>query len=251
MSTTPARGGGSVAEALYVPGTSVLHRLPAPVALVGAVLVVLAVVVAPSQWWSYAGFAGLLAVLTAVARVPYRVVARRSVVELPFVTFALLLPFVAAGPQVDVLGLSLSSSGLHDGATLLARATLGVWTSILLAATQRPVALLRGLEQLRVPGVLVQIAGFALRYVEVVLGEMRRMRLARDARCFRARDLRQARTLAQAAAALFIRSYERGERVHVAMLSRGYSGALPDLRAVTEAPVAAAAAPPLRVPVAA
>ena len=77
------------------------------------------------------------------------------------------------------------------------------------------------------------IAGFALRYVEVVVAELRRMRVARDTRCFRARDLRQARTLAQAAAALFIRSYERGERVHVAMLSRGYAGRLPDLEALT------------------
>jgi cobalt/nickel transport system permease protein len=36
--------------------------------------------------------------------------------------------------------------------------------------------------------------------------------------------------VATSAGALFIRSYERGERVYVAMLSRGYDGALPDLR---------------------
>ena len=104
------------------------------------------------------------------------------------------------------------------------------------------------------PQVIVQIAGFALRYVEVVVAEMRRMRVARDARCFRARDLRQARTLAQAAAALFIRSYERGERVHVAMLSRGYSGRLPDLEAVTRprpVPASRPAQAPAQAPVAA
>ena len=33
--------------------------------------------------------------------------------------------------------------------------------------------------------------------------------------------------LATAAGALFIRSYERGERVHLAMIARGYQGDLP------------------------
>ena len=40
--------------------------------------------------------------------------------------------------------------------------------------------------------------------------------------------------MAQSAGALFIRSYERGERVHLAMLSRGYTGWLP----ICDAPVA-------------
>jgi cobalt/nickel transport system permease protein len=35
--------------------------------------------------------------------------------------------------------------------------------------------------------------------------------------------------LARSLGALFIRSYERGERVHLAMLARGYDGTLPDL----------------------
>jgi len=256
MSGSHGRGptGGTVTDALYVPGDSLLHRLPAHVALLAAVGVAVAVVAVPPSWQAYAAFALLLAGLARLARVPYGLVLRRSVVEVPFVVFALLLPFVATGPQVDVLGLSLSRTGIADGATLMARATLGVWTSILLAATQRPVALLRGLERLRVPQVIVQIAGFALRYVEVVVAEMRRMRVARDARCFRARDLRQARTLAQAAAALFIRSYERGERVHVAMLSRGYAGRLPDLEAVTRprpVPASRPAQAPAQAPVAA
>jgi cobalt/nickel transport system permease protein len=41
------------------------------------------------------------------------------------------------------------------------------------------------------------------------------------------RSPRQWPTLARAMGALFIRSYERGERVHLAMLSRGYDGRLP------------------------
>ena len=225
--------GRSVADSLYLPGTSPLHRLPAPVALVGATAFVLAVVATPPSWQAFAVYALILAGLTLLAGVSIPVLLRRSVVEVPFVIFALLLPFVAQGPQIDVLGLTVSRSGLSDGATLLARATLGVWTSILLAATQRPLALLRGLAVLRVPTVIVSIAGFMLRYLDVVLSEMGRMRVARQARCFEARDVRQLGAVAHSAGALFIRSYERGERVHLAMLSRGYTGDMPDLSAVT------------------
>lgn len=230
MSGSHRHQGGSVTDALYVPGNSALHRLRPQLAICAALVFVLAVVATPPAWWpAYGCFALVLAVLARHAAVPYRLVLRRSVVEAPFVVFALLLPLVATGPQIEVLGVGLSRGGVEDGATLLVRATLGVWTSILLAATQRPTALLRGLQRLRVPDVIVQIAGFMLRYLEVVLDDMRRMRVARDSRGFRGRDLRQLPVVAHSAGALFIRSYERGERVHRAMLSRGYQGAMPDL----------------------
>jgi cobalt/nickel transport system permease protein len=66
-----------------------------------------------------------------------------------------------------------------------------------------------------------------LRYVNVVNDEMERMKVARDSRGFEATGLKHWKVLATAAGALFIRSYERGERVHLSMLSRGYEGVLP------------------------
>ena len=44
---------------------------------------------------------------------------------------------------------------------------------------------------------------------------------------FEATGIKHWKVLATAAGALFIRSYERGERVHLSMLSRGYVGVLP------------------------
>jgi cobalt/nickel transport system permease protein len=66
-----------------------------------------------------------------------------------------------------------------------------------------------------------------IRYADVVADDMRRMRIARVSRGHDPRWLWQARALASSAGALFIRSYERGERVHAAMLARGYDGTLP------------------------
>ena len=66
-----------------------------------------------------------------------------------------------------------------------------------------------------------------IRYLDVVTTEMQRMKIARESRGFTARNPRHWPVLARSAGALFIRSYERGERVHLAMLSRGYDGRLP------------------------
>jgi cobalt/nickel transport system permease protein len=149
------------------------------------------------------------------------------VVEVPFVVFALLMPVVATGERSDVLGISLSDDGLLAGWNILAKGTLGVVASILLAATTDARALLVGLQRLRLPNRLVEIAAFMVRYGDVVAGEMQRMRVARESRAFEARHMGHLRVVAQGAGALFVRTYERGERVHLAMLSRGYAGAMP------------------------
>ena len=109
-------------------------------------------------------------------------------------------------------------------------------------ATTEQRALLVGLERLRLPARLVQIASFMLRYADVITGEMRRMRIARESRCFTARSVRGWRTLGHAAGALFVRCYERGERVHLAMLARGYTGTMPATGGPVAAPRAWAAA---------
>jgi cobalt/nickel transport system permease protein len=82
---------------------------------------------------------------------------------------------------------------------------------------------------LKVPAPLTAIAMFMVRYLELVAGELGRMRVAMTARGYDPRWLWQAKPIAASAGAMFIRSYERGERVHAAMLSRGYTGAMPDL----------------------
>jgi cobalt/nickel transport system permease protein len=216
------------AHLLYRHSDSVVHRLPAHVKLVSLLAFVLIVVATPArQYWAFVAYAGLLAGVAAAASIPARFVVRRMVVEVPFVAFALLMPIVSTGDRVDVLGLSLSEGGLLSAWNLLAKGTLGVVASILLAATTDARDLLVGLQRLRLPSRLIEIAAFMVRYLDVVAAEMQRMRVARESRAFEARHLGHLRVVAQGAGALFVRTYERGERVHLAMLSRGYTGAMP------------------------
>jgi cobalt/nickel transport system permease protein len=210
---------------LHFHGHSPLHRAPAHLKVAGLVTFMLVVVATPGSWVAaFAAYAVGLAVLVAVSGVPVGYLARRMVVEAPVLLFAALLPFVATGPEVDVLGLGLSEPGLVAAGALVTKATLGVLGSLLLAATTEPRDLLAGLERLRVPSQLVQIMGFMVRYLDVVTDELRRMKTARESRGFTARDPRHWPIVARSAGALFIRSFERGERVHLAMISRGYDG---------------------------
>jgi cobalt/nickel transport system permease protein len=213
---------------LYRQGESVVHRLPPECKLPAVAAFAVVVVATPREsFWVFGVYALLLAAVAAVAGIPAAFVLRRMVIEVPFVVFAVALPIIGMGERVEVLGLSLSAEGLWAAWNILAKATLGVVASILLAATTEPRMMLLGAQRLRLPPLLVQIAMFMLRYMDVILDEMRRMRIARESRGFVARDLRHLPVLAKSAGALFIRSYERGERVHLAMLSRGYAGSMP------------------------
>jgi cobalt/nickel transport system permease protein len=221
-------GAASGADALLLPRDSPVHRLPAHAKLVAVVLFAVTVVATgASAAWAFAAYAALLAGVVALARLPAGTLARRMLVEVPFVVFALLLPFVATGPRVDVLGVPVSADGLVGAGLLLAKATLGTLAAVVLAATTPAGDLLAGLARLRVPPPLVAITAFMVRYAAVVADDVRRMRLARLARGGRGVAAGGFRAVAAATGTLFVRSYERGERVHLAMLARGSTGVLP------------------------
>lgn len=176
---------------------------------------------------AYGLFFALLLILVRLSKLPYRTVFFRSLVEIPFVIFALLMPFFGTGEKVSFLGLDLYKEGIWAGAGIVAKGTIGVITAIILSATTSARDLILGLERLRVPAPLVNIATFMLRYLNVINDELGRMKIARESRGFETRGIASWRILAQTIGALFIRSYERGERVYLAMLSRGYAGAMP------------------------
>jgi cobalt/nickel transport system permease protein len=218
---------------LFRPGDTVVHRLAPEVKIVAAVLSTLAIVLTPREALpAFAAYLGLIAVVALLARVGPWWLLRHATIELPFVLLAVVLPLTGPAPDVRVAGMALSVEGLYAGWNIVAKGTLGVLVSLLLAATTTPRDLILGLTRLRCPDVLVQIATFMLRYLQVLADESHRMKVARLSRGYDPRFLWQARAFAAGIGALFLRAYERGERVYVAMLSRGYTGRLPQVAGV-------------------
>lgn len=224
-----------------------LADLPAHVKVVAALAFVLGVVATPRTAVPvFVLDAVVVAFVAHRAGLALPALVRRLAVELPFVAFALLLPFLAGGPDVAVGPLSLSVAGLWSAWGVLAKATLGVAVAVVLTHTTPPGDLVGGLQRLRVPGPLVAIGAFMVRYGAVLSAEVERLRIARVSRGDDPRWLWQARSVATTGGALFVRSFERGERVQLAMAARGFDGRWPTSGAaalpVDWAPAAAFAA---------
>jgi cobalt/nickel transport system permease protein len=213
------------------PGSRV-HRLDPRAKLVGLLgVTVVAVSTPPAGWPVWAGCAALLALYAAAGRVGPGEVWRRVRVVLPLVLLAgALVPLVRTGGATVELGfLTLHEDGLAIFAGVAAKAAIGTAGAALLGATTTFPAVLHGLERMRVPRLLVLIAAFMYRYLFVIVAEADRMRAALAARGYRPRTALQAGPMGRVATAMFLRTYARGERVHLAMLARGFRGAMPQL----------------------
>ncbi len=213
---------------LHLDRDSLVHRMAPEVKIAAMVLFTIVVVVTPrEEFWAFAGYTVLIAIVAAFARVRPGWLLKRSLIEVPFIILAVVLPFMGDGQRITWLGLSLTVEGLYGAWNIIIKGTLGVLASLLLAATTTSRDLIIGLDRLRCPQVITQIATFMLRYLEVISGEARRMRIARVSRGYDPRFLWQVKAFAVGVGSLFLRAFERGERVYLAMVSRGYTGRLP------------------------
>jgi cobalt/nickel transport system permease protein len=211
---------------------SPVHRLDPRAKIVGLVAVTVVGVSTPLRAWPvYIACAVALALVAAAGRVPPVTIWRRARVVLPLVLFvAAFVPFLRPGGAEHHLGpLTVSDAGLAVLAAVAAKAAIGTVSAVLLGATTSFPSVLRGLEGLRVPRLFTLIAAFMYRYLFVIVEEVHRMRIALAARAYRPRHVLQAGAIGRSVTALFLRTYGRGERVHLAMLARGYRGTMPEL----------------------
>ncbi|MCZ4077129.1 cobalt ECF transporter T component CbiQ [Rhodococcus sp. H36-A4] len=222
--------GAGHAHPLYREGSSAVHRAPVEVKIVCALITVLAIVATPREmFWPFAMYALLLMCVWRWASIPLRWILPRMIIELPFVVLAVLLPFAEGGARVSVLGVSMSEPGLWAAWGIVVKGTLGVATSLTFAATTHARDLPLGLTRLRVPALVTTILVLMLRYIDLLAGEATRMRNARLSRGDSPRAIHQVGATARGVGGLFLRSYERGERVHLSMASRGFTGRIPDM----------------------
>ncbi|MFN8037630.1 MAG: cobalt ECF transporter T component CbiQ [Acidimicrobiales bacterium] len=220
--------GRHLATGLHGPRDTAIHALDPAVKIACLVGFLFAVVATPpSALAAFGLYALLVAAAAALARIPLPVLLRRLTIEVPFLLFAAALPLIGSGPHREVLGVTVSEPGLWAAWSIVAKATLGTAATVVLAWSTPVADLLMGLDRLHVPRALTAIAGFMVRYLDVVAGELRRLQIARVSRGDDPRWIWQARAVASTAGATFIRSFERGERVHHAMLARGFTGSFP------------------------
>jgi cobalt/nickel transport system permease protein len=210
---------------------SPIHTLDARAKIIAALLIVLGVVLSPPlRAAEGVAVVGLLAAVTALARLPLPRLLARSAAVLPFAgTIALLSPLGADGGSWNVAGLAAawSGGGWVVAWGILSKAWVSAYAMTLLAASTRSADLLAGLRRLKVPDVFVMLLAFIARYVGVLGAQLRALRTAVASRAPHLRGRALLRSFGSMAGNLFVRSYERGERIHAAMLSRGYTGTLP------------------------
>lgn len=222
--------GAGHSHALYVHEHSHLHAMAPEAKIVGAFGFVTCIALTPREAiWAFAVYAALITTLVAISRVSPGFLGVRLAAVAPFVLFALFIPFIASGERTEIWGVPVSIDGLWGTWNILAKAILGASVSIVLTATTEIPDIIRGTGVLRVPALFTSIAMFMVRYLELIVDELRRMRVAMASRGYDPRWLSQTRPIASSAGALFVRSYERGERVHSAMLARGFNGTMPAL----------------------
>lgn len=161
-----------------------------------------------------AGLGALALAMALAARVRPGDLARRLLHLAPFVLVVAAAPLLRHG------------TGLDQAIGIMAKAGLGCCALVMLAATTPVGELLAALVALRCPRLVVLLLGLTARYLHVLAEEAGRLRRAAAARGFSPRHLGQARIIGDLIGALFLRSHARAERVHAAMLARGFTGDL-------------------------
>ena len=219
--------------------TSFFHRLDPRVKVVITVAYLLSNALLPDGAWLAFGLAWLcLLGLNALSNLGTLFTFKRSFVALPFALVAITVLFTIPGEPIFsfrllMWDLSITDMGLLRFESILVRSWLSVQMAILLVATARFPDIVHALEHLRVPSILTTIIAFLYRYLFVLADEVFRLLRAREARSAAAAGSRSGGSVAwragvagHMAGQLFLRSYERSDRVYNAMLARGYRGHL-------------------------
>lgn len=182
--------------------------------------------------WVALTFASLIAGLGALK------LSRGAFIALPFLLAAVPLIFIRSGDplggfSIGPFALTISGQGLREFATIALKSWLSVQVALLLTFTTPFHDLVDALRRLRLPLVMVGIISFMYRYLAVLGEEGARMLRARAARSAVGSGGRaggsiawRARTTGGMVGALFLRSYERSERIYAAMQARGFEGTL-------------------------
>lgn len=216
----------------YASQNGLLQRIDPRVKLIGFTCVIIFFVLMQNLQQ----FVVLLLFLTFLAvasRIPIRTFfSRQAMVVIFSLVIVIPLLFTTPGTSIFVIPVGpwlilITFEGLYRAAVFGTR----IWVcaaalSLLTLSTRFPV-LLHGMQRLRFPSLFISLTTLTYRYIFLFTDEAYRMGLAREARMVkkeRIARLRTWRTISSMIGTLFIRAYERGEKVYQAMRARGFSG---------------------------
>jgi cobalt/nickel transport system permease protein len=208
----------------FAAGQSIIHGLDPRVRLLTAALFTSVVAVCKAFPVLTAGL-GVSVALLAAAGLSFKEVARRMLIVNGFILLLwLLLPLTFQGPALYRIGfLNIYRPGVVLSAQITLKANAIVPALIALTATMPFASLGHALNRLRVPDKIVHLLLMSYRYVFVLEQEYHRLLRAAKLRGFRARtNMHTYRTYAYVVGMLFVRSAARADRVHQAMLCRGF-----------------------------
>jgi cobalt/nickel transport system permease protein len=218
---------------------SFIHHLDPRVKVVVTIVFIVSNALLPDGAWLAFILAWLfLLAANALSRLGIAYTFRRSLVALPFALIAITVLFSIPGKPVANFSIAMwdfviTDAGLLRFVSILIRSWLSVQIALLLVAATRFPDLIHALEHLRVPAILTTIIAFLYRYLFVLTDEVFRLLRARESRSAGRAGQRsgggvfwRAKVAGNMAGQLFLRSYERSDRIYNAMLSRGYTGHL-------------------------
>lgn len=210
---------------------SPLHRVDPRVKIILCLVFILFVIFTqPTSFYAFVSYGVLLALLTGLSKVPLRFILMRCLVIIPFVLMvAIFIPFIKKGQVAGAyslgnLRLTVTYDGLVVFWNVLIKSFLSVIAVALLIATTKFTWFLKALQQLKIPRVFILILSFMYRYFFVITEELEAMLRAKRARSIAGSRLFHIKTLSNMLGVLFLKSYEKGESVYLAMCARGYNG---------------------------
>ena len=231
----------------YRPRTSPVHAADARLKFVLTVAFILTASLTPiAAWPVYVMLFALILSVEILSGLGIGYVLKRASLALPFVLAALPVIFTVKGTElfrlpVGAWVLTATVEGLERFVSVALKSWLSVQAAIVLASSTPFPELLQAMRAVRIPRLLVAMFGLMWRYLFVLVDEALRLIRARAARSGQSGETSQrhapsvversggsmtwrARVTGGMAGNLFLRAFERSDRIYMAMLSRGYDG---------------------------
>ncbi|MCX6035010.1 MAG: cobalt ECF transporter T component CbiQ [Chloroflexi bacterium] len=223
----------------YRPRTSPVHALDPRVKLVLTLAYILTAALTPiAAWPVYILLFSIILSVEILSGLGVGFVLKRAALALPFVLAALPVIFTNGGKALFSLPigswtLTVYAEGLGRFFSVALKSWLSVQAAIVLASSTPFPDLLQAMRAIRIPRLLVAIFGLMWRYLFVLVDEALRLMRARAARSGVIAETGhrsggsvtwRAHVAGGMAGTLFLRAFDRSERIYMAMVSRGYDG---------------------------